>query len=186
MQDVDYQLLRQNPQNKSGETRGRKSEKIMLTRSCLEYFIARKNRSVFEVYRKALQLVADRKTFLEQRNYARLGAPEMTKALEESRTEIGKETKPHHYSNEHNLVYIVALGASKKKYMRDILEIDNEDSLRDNLTPLQIEVVKAIQERNTVYIEDGLSYKERKDKLNSYYNKKYANRVKEEIDRIEG
>lgn len=49
IQDVDYQVLRRNPQNPNG---GRPITDYFLTTSCLEYFIARKVRSVFEVYRQ--------------------------------------------------------------------------------------------------------------------------------------
>ena len=50
LQDIDYQFLLKN-EEKSG--RGRPSKKIMLTVACLEYFIARKVRPVFEIYRRA-------------------------------------------------------------------------------------------------------------------------------------
>lgn len=74
-------ILRNTPQNKSDEetilpknrqnnsesseeekteTRGRKEEKYYLTTSCLEFFIARKVRPVFEVYRKVLHFALNR------------------------------------------------------------------------------------------------------------------------------
>lgn len=55
MQDVDYQVLRQNPQNPNG---GRPSNEYHLTISCMEFFIARKIRPVFEVYRQEFHKVA--------------------------------------------------------------------------------------------------------------------------------
>ena len=55
MQDVDYQVLRQNPQNPNG---GRPSNEYHLTISCMEFFIARKIRPVFEVYRQVFHKVA--------------------------------------------------------------------------------------------------------------------------------
>lgn len=48
MEDVDYQVLRKNPQNPNG---GRPINEYKLTVSCMEFFIARKVRPVFEVYR---------------------------------------------------------------------------------------------------------------------------------------
>lgn len=54
LQDVDYQVLRQNPQNPNG---GRPVTKYYLTTSCLEFFIARKVRTVFEVYRQVFHKV---------------------------------------------------------------------------------------------------------------------------------
>ncbi|MFR9546560.1 MAG: hypothetical protein SNJ29_13430 [Rikenellaceae bacterium] len=49
MQDVDYQVLRKNAENLLG---GRPTEKYYLSVQCLEFFIARKVRAVFEVYRQ--------------------------------------------------------------------------------------------------------------------------------------
>lgn len=46
VQDVDYQIFRHKPE------KGRPYESYFLTVSCLEYFIARKVRPVFEVYRQ--------------------------------------------------------------------------------------------------------------------------------------
>lgn len=49
IENVDYQVLRQIPQNPKG---GRPSEEYILSVPCLEFFIARKIRPVFDVYRK--------------------------------------------------------------------------------------------------------------------------------------
>lgn len=49
IEDVDYQVLRQNPQNPNG---GRPINEYKLSVSCLEYFIVKKVRPIFEVYRK--------------------------------------------------------------------------------------------------------------------------------------
>lgn len=46
VQNIDYQIFRHKPE------KGRPYETYLLTVSCLEYFIARKVRPVFEVYRK--------------------------------------------------------------------------------------------------------------------------------------
>ncbi len=56
LQDVDYQVLRQNPQNLFG---GRPKDIYKLSIPCLEYFIARKVRPVFEVYRQVFHAAPD-------------------------------------------------------------------------------------------------------------------------------
>lgn len=56
IQDIDYQVLRQNPQNPQG---GRPSDEYFLSLPCLEFFIARKVRNVFEVYRKVFHVTAN-------------------------------------------------------------------------------------------------------------------------------
>lgn len=58
MEGVDFQVLRQNPQNPNG---GRPTNEYFLSVSCLEYFIARKVRPVFEVYRQVFHKVAEQK-----------------------------------------------------------------------------------------------------------------------------
>lgn len=56
IQDVDYQVLRQNPQNPNG---GRPTNIYKLSVSCMEFFVARKVRPVFEVYRKVFHGMAN-------------------------------------------------------------------------------------------------------------------------------
>ena len=56
LQGVDYQVLRQNPQNLFG---GRPKDVYKLSIPCLEYFIARKVRPVFEVYRQVFHAAPD-------------------------------------------------------------------------------------------------------------------------------
>ena len=49
VQDYDYKVFRQNPKNPQG---GRPINKYMISIKCLEYFIVKKVRPVFEVYRQ--------------------------------------------------------------------------------------------------------------------------------------
>ena len=55
IQDVDYQVLPQNGENLQG---GRPTNVYHITLSCMEFFIARKVRPVFEVYRQVFHGVA--------------------------------------------------------------------------------------------------------------------------------
>lgn len=56
MQDIDYQVFRQNTENLFG---GRPKDVYKLSIPCLEYFIARKVRPVFEVYRQVFHAAPD-------------------------------------------------------------------------------------------------------------------------------
>lgn len=56
IQGIDYQVLRQNPQNLQG---GRPTNVYHLSLPCMEFFIARKVRPVFEVYRQVFHGVAN-------------------------------------------------------------------------------------------------------------------------------
>lgn len=55
IENVDYQVLRKNAENPNG---GRPTNEYKLTVSCMEFFIARKVRPVFEVYRQVFHKVA--------------------------------------------------------------------------------------------------------------------------------
>lgn len=55
IENVDYQVLRRNAENLKG---GRPANEYKLTVSCMEFFIARKVRPVFEVYRQVFHKVA--------------------------------------------------------------------------------------------------------------------------------
>lgn len=92
MQDIDFQLINQkvqaaNPQGYVWE------HKYYLTTSCLEFFIARKVRSVFEVYRqvfhKAAQAFSVPQTFAE----ALMLAAKQQQAIEEKQKQI-EELQP--------------------------------------------------------------------------------------------
>lgn len=92
VQDIDYQVLRQNPQNPKG---GRPTTKYYLSLSCLEYFIVRKVRPVFEVYRQVFHKVAESymvpKTFAEALQLAadqQRKVEEQQKLLEEQKPKV--------------------------------------------------------------------------------------------------
>lgn len=63
VENDDYQVLRQNPQNPQG---GRPVNEYRLTVPCLEYFIVKKVRSVFEVYRKVFHKAPEMAKQLKQ------------------------------------------------------------------------------------------------------------------------
>lgn len=124
------------------------------------------------------------RTALQERNIARLENPAMCTAVEEHRTELGKETKFFHYSTEQNLIYLIVLGCTAKKYKE--LELQEGQEIRDCLSPLQIEAVEKIQKMNTTLIELGLEYKDRKKQLNAFFEKKYSDRMRIEFSQING
>lgn len=67
IEDVDYQIFNQkvkksgvfNQKEKNSDFMGRPTQVFMLSVPCLEFFIARKVRPVFEVYRKVFHKVVD-------------------------------------------------------------------------------------------------------------------------------
>lgn len=116
------------------------------------------------------------------RKQSAMNAPEMTDALLEHRAGLGKETKGYHYSNEFDMINRIVLGVSKKKWCEH--EEIKKENFRDALTPVQIEAVENLQTANTVLIETGMEYKERKQKLENIFDKKFSKRCLDEIVRL--
>jgi len=52
MQDVDYLWVRRDAQSSGGHGGMRYRDDYCLTTFCVEYFIVRRNREIFDVYRK--------------------------------------------------------------------------------------------------------------------------------------
>lgn len=63
IQGVDYQIFPKNGENSTGTAqpsrRGRRTDEYHLTLPCMEYFIARKVRPVFDVYREVFHRTAE-------------------------------------------------------------------------------------------------------------------------------
>ncbi len=125
----------------------------------------------------------DEKVRIHQRELAKMGCPKMTDALVVQRLEEGKPTKAFHYSNEHNMIYKIVLGATAKKY-KEALDIEKDESLRDNLTPKSIEAVTKLQEMNTSLIDLGFEYKERKARLDKFFDKRLNAGLVDEFNKL--
>lgn len=119
---------------------------------------------------------------IAERQAALLEFPDMTQALLEHRTELGKQTTFFHYSNECDLINKIVTGYTAKK-LREKLEIDDSEALRDYLTESQISAIHYLQRTNTVLIEEGYSFEDRKQKLTERFEKKFAAKIKVEFDK---
>ena len=118
---------------------------------------------------------------IEERRKARLEFPDMTQALLDHRTELGKQTSFFHYVNECDLINKIVTGHTAKK-LREKLGITDEEALRDHLTESQISAIHYLQRTNTVLIEEGYTFEDRERKLTERFEKKYAAKIKVEID----
>ena len=61
--DIDFQVIPKNGENPKG---GRPTNEYYLSTSCLEYFIARKVRPVFEVYRQVFHKAVQKETLFKE------------------------------------------------------------------------------------------------------------------------
>jgi len=118
------------------------------------------------------------------RNEARLEYRPMTDAIKSERELAGKDIKPHHFSNEADLINRIALGMTAAKF-RAHHELKKDVSIRDYLTPEQIRCVVSLQRANTVYIEAGMVFEDRKVKLRELYERNHYAKLMAEVQLIE-
>lgn len=116
------------------------------------------------------------------RQQARLEAPLMTKALQDARARLGKESPPHVFSNDYDMIYRIVLGLPAKKYKAE-QGIDDKTNLRDVLTLEQIKAIEALQRLNQSMHELDYDFDKRKDKLHQVFMRNHAQSMIEEITR---
>jgi phage regulator Rha-like protein len=115
----------------------------------------------------------------ESRAYSRLEFKPMTDAIVISREEQGKSVSSHHFSNEADLINRIALGMSASKF-RQANDIEAGEPIRDRMTAMQIKAVLALQRANTAYLEEGVEFKERQQRLQTLYDRRYKSAMIEE------
>ena len=119
---------------------------------------------------------------LEKKNHdavraeSKLEYKPMTDAISAAHEEI----KPYHFSNEADLINRIVLGQTASKY-RQFHDIQKGEAIRDYLNQAELDCIVSLQRANTVYIEDGLDFQERKDKLNLLFNRKHKHKIIDEI-----
>lgn len=96
---------------------------------------------------------------------ARMEHPELTDAIQS----IHEEPKHYHFSNEANMINKIVLGMNAKQF-REVHGI-KEGSIRPYLNAEQIKLIAKLQKYDTVLVETGTSYQERKKLLAEYHSK---------------
>ena len=157
IENDDFCLLHQNVQPvNQGVINPKPNAQYLLSAKCLEYFIARKARPVFNVYseffherireEKNPDLIADRYI----NTYRKKGkADEWIKARFEGkvvRNEFTATLAEHGvvrdgYRNCTNAIYAPLFGGTMA-VVREKKGLDKSDNIRDNLTPVELEAVK--------------------------------------------
>lgn len=87
---------------------------------------------------------------------------QMCDALKQARLEQGKDTNPHHYIAEHNMINKLVLGMSAKDY---ILLNNVVGNIRDTLSLEKLEHIAYLEQSNATLIELDWNYKQRKHEL---------------------
>ena len=137
-------------------------------------------RFVLEKIRELELKLLTKEKFGETRKISKDEYRPMTNAIAEAHEEI----KPYHFSNEADLINRITLGMTASKF-RQHHEIDKNEPIRDYLTINQLNCIIALQRANTVYIEDGLDFQSRKDKLTDLFNRKHKQKLIDEIHLLE-
>lgn len=86
----------------------------------------------------------------------------MCDALTVHRLSLGKETKPHNYTNEFNMINSIVLGMTAKAF-RKIHDITGD--IRNHLNEQQLSHIAYLERSNITLLELGWSYERRKAEL---------------------
>lgn len=92
---------------------------------------------------------------------AKTGFLPMTNAILNAHDQV----KPHHFSNEADLINRIVLGIPSKKFKAEHCV----SHVRDACTAAQLQDIKKLQAMNTSLIDLGMDYTTRKDVLTRYY-----------------
>lgn len=84
---------------------------------------------------------------------------------------------------EYEMIYMIIFGKTEAM-IRISLGVHDYDDFGPSLPKSVFDVVRSLQRANTVYIEDGLDFQERKDKLNLLFNRKHKHKIIDEIHRL--
>lgn len=122
----------------------------------------------------------DNKIHRAARSESKLEYKPMTDAIAEAHEEI----KPYHFSNESDLINRIILGMTASKF-RKHHDIAKGELIRDYLSMAQLNCITALQRANTVYIEDGIDFQIRKQKLTDLFNRKHKQKLIDEIHLLE-
>ncbi|HHT7855522.1 Rha family transcriptional regulator [Pasteurella multocida] len=87
----------------------------------------------------------------------------MNEAIKYRLEQVGKDD-PHAYSRENNLVYVVALGNSRKSWLQ-VNGYPDDVEIRQCLTVDQLQLVDQLLSENAVMIKLGMGYHQRKAQL---------------------
>jgi len=120
---------------------------------------------------------------IETRQQAKLDAPLMIKSLADMRVREGKESPPHVFSNEHNMIYRIVLGFTAKKYKEEH-GLNDDVNLRDVLSLEEIKALEQLQKHNTTLIELDFSFEQRKTELTKIFMRNHAKAMIAEIERL--
>ena len=100
---------------------------------------------------------------------SRSGSLDMCRLLQDTREAIGKETKAHHYINEHNLIYGIVFGKDAK-HLRDDMGLPDDQPITEALSDDQLKEVSELRHYDAKLLTMGYDYQTRKQQLAHYHH----------------
>jgi len=119
-----------------------------------------------------------------QRERARLESRYLNDAVKFNRLDNGRPVRHYHFSNEYDLINRIALGCTAKQF-RARHDLAPNESVRDYLSPLEMQCITHLQNIDTGLIEAGMTFEQRKKRLSRIYMQRYAARLCAEVERLE-
>lgn len=104
---------------------------------------------------------------------AKMDYPALTRAIEQ----VHEEPKFYHFSNEINMINRIVLGVDAKHFKEENGIDQKENSIRPYLTAEQIKAVEELQRIDVGLLVANLEFGQRKEILQSHYNRKILNLV---------
>lgn len=129
---------------------------------------------VLDTFKQAMDTERKR---IASREKARVQFPIMTDAIKYHYEERGKIAKSYHYCNECNMINKIAAGHDAKE-LREMRDIPKSGATRDYFNAIEMADVEFLQSTNAAYIEEGLSFEERKIKLTKLFQRIAERRLK--------
>lgn len=117
---------------------------------------------------------------LEDRQTLKVEFRPMTDAIADSHD----EPKPYHFSNEADMINRIVLGMSAAKFKAHH-DIGKNESVRDYMSELQMKAVIDLQRANTVFIQMGDNYEDRKEKLTKMFKLRFEQKLIDEVIMLE-
>ncbi|MGL4925970.1 MAG: antA/AntB antirepressor family protein [Plesiomonas shigelloides] len=186
VENQDYILICQN-----GQTKGRGGD-----RRSKEYYLTLDTAKELAMIERSEQGRVIRRYFIQSEAALQLTAPEvlaryrrklkarvevanlfkpMCSALECSRTDQGKETQSHHYTNESNMITRIVLGGLTAKQWAKMHGIEGEP--RDAMTVDQLEHMSYLERTNITLLDMGMDYPQHKAELTRLSQRWMARRL---------
>lgn len=108
----------------------------------------------------------DQEKFITSLNMARMEFKDLTDNVQLMHNPV----MGYHYSNESNMINIIVLGMTAKKF-REEHGLKEKESIRPYLTAEQIRDIESLQRVDTGFVVAIPDYHERKEMLEKYYKK---------------